>query len=534
MNWLIESTIRSMIFAISVWFGLRVLGVRHVLTQKAVWISVLVLAFGMPLMQGGLFQIHYRSPVAEPLGVAQLYVASVAHTAHTSMSIGKIAHDSAARSYLSRQSLLQAAIAAYGTVCCALLVRLATGLGLAALLWMRARPTVIIMDRRHAVRISSSLDAPVTVGSSIILPCDYTEWSPAKLRMVLAHEQTHVQHGDFYVQLLCSLYCVIFWFSPLGWWLQNQLSNLCEMSADRAGLDVQQSSASYVHLLIEFAACSRGVRRELWTNVGILQGRSFRRRIAALLDSEQFGRGFIFVRRHALATALLIPAMAVGATLSVHAAPHPQSSIYDSEPVGSATPSPEASHATASSPSTTIAQAISGQANAPTQDGSSPKASQVSDPSTDGCVISGNRHYPFSVVSSARTTTTSSHSEGVAFQPDPSQEGKDARISVIRNGRRYIIDDPELVDTALGYYEPLVKLGDQQAELGRRQSALAGHEADGDNSASAAGAAGQEAELGKRQGELGAEQSQLTEEANRKMKALVDGAVRDGKAKLEE
>ncbi len=68
-----------------------------------------------------------------------------------------------------------------------------------------------------------------------MLPADYTEWDSEKLRIVLAHERSHVRQGDFYLQTLAGLYAVLFWFSPLGWWLKRKLSDLSETISDRAG-----------------------------------------------------------------------------------------------------------------------------------------------------------------------------------------------------------------------------------------------------------------------------------------------------------
>src|SRR6202021_2790285 len=84
------------------------------------------------------------------------------------------------------------------------------------------------------LRISSKVASPVTIGSAIVLPEDYTTWDREKLRIVLAHERSHVRQGDFYLQLLASLYTALVWFSPLGWWLKKELADLAEAISDRA------------------------------------------------------------------------------------------------------------------------------------------------------------------------------------------------------------------------------------------------------------------------------------------------------------
>jgi beta-lactamase regulating signal transducer with metallopeptidase domain len=102
-------------------------------------------------------------------------------------------------------------------------VRLALGLFITIRLWRSATPVPAHQLRYDAaslqVRASSKVASPLTIGSAILLPVDFTTWDSEKLRIVLAHERSHIRQGDFYLQLLAGLYAALFWFSPLGWWL---------------------------------------------------------------------------------------------------------------------------------------------------------------------------------------------------------------------------------------------------------------------------------------------------------------------------
>jgi len=51
--------------------------------------------------------------------------------------------------------------------------------------------------------------SPVNIGSGIVLPADFANWGEEKLRVVLAHERSHVRQGDFYLQLFAGLYAAI-------------------------------------------------------------------------------------------------------------------------------------------------------------------------------------------------------------------------------------------------------------------------------------------------------------------------------------
>ena len=85
------------------------------------------------------------------------------------------------------------------------------------------------------VRWSKRIGSPVNIGSGILLPADYAEWDEEKLRVVVAHERSHIAQRDFYLQMIAGLYASLTWFSPLGWWLKRKLSELGEAISDRAG-----------------------------------------------------------------------------------------------------------------------------------------------------------------------------------------------------------------------------------------------------------------------------------------------------------
>lgn len=208
----------------------------------------------------------------------------------------------------------------YGAVCLALLLRLAYGLGGAIGLWQSAEPVQLdshLGDGLH-LRCSRKISSPITVGSAVVLPVDYDEWDIEKLRIVLAHERSHVRQGDFYLQAMAGLYTAIFWFSPLGWWLKRKLSDLSETISDRAGLEEAASHASYAQILLEFAAMPRR------TEVGVAMARTGRiaQRIERLLNEPAFRQAFTGSRRRLWAALAMVPAVlfAAAALIRVQAA----------------------------------------------------------------------------------------------------------------------------------------------------------------------------------------------------------------------
>jgi hypothetical protein len=153
------------------------------------------------------------------------------------------------------------------------------------------------------------VSSPVTIGSGVVLPADWTDWDAVKLRIVLAHERSHVRQGDFYLHLLASLYAAAFWFSPLGWWLKRKLCDLGEAISDRAGLEEAASRTAYAQVLLEFAAMPRP------TALGVAMARTgnLSRRIERLLNEARFRQAFAGSRRVLLAV-LLVPVALIAAT----------------------------------------------------------------------------------------------------------------------------------------------------------------------------------------------------------------------------
>jgi beta-lactamase regulating signal transducer with metallopeptidase domain/predicted nucleic acid-binding Zn-ribbon protein len=220
-------------------------------------------------------------------------------------------------------------VIAYLSIGGILLLRMLVGLAVAFRIWRRAEPITDLqlgaMDgfsQDSRVRASHDLATPVTIGSTVILPADYREWDAAKLRVVLAHERSHVHQGDFYLQLLAALHVAVFWFSPLGWWLQRKLSELGEALSDRAGLQQAPSAASYAQILLEFAAIPR-TKPYFAPLAGVAMARSsnLSSRIERILNDRRFRLAFLGGRRHAFLTALLVPAALVAVVACIRIVP---------------------------------------------------------------------------------------------------------------------------------------------------------------------------------------------------------------------
>ncbi|HEX4032690.1 MAG TPA: M56 family metallopeptidase [Terracidiphilus sp.] len=204
---------------------------------------------------------------------------------------------------------------AYLCVTAGLLLRLLLGLASSLRLWMQSEPVeaagALRMAAGIAVRASRRITSPVNIGSGIVLPADYAAWDEEKLRVVLAHERSHVRQHDFYLQLLAGLYATATWFSPLGWWLRRRLSELGEAISDRAGMEAAASPTAYAQVLLEFAA----LPRPTYTGVAMAHSSNLSERIERLLNDSSFRRAFSGSRRALLA---LVPAVLFAAAALVH------------------------------------------------------------------------------------------------------------------------------------------------------------------------------------------------------------------------
>jgi beta-lactamase regulating signal transducer with metallopeptidase domain len=217
---------------------------------------------------------------------------------------------------ITAKTILTGVLRFYIAVAGILILRLFCGLFAALRLLQTARRVTVDSQIPNStsmkIRSSARVASPVTICSSIVLPADYETWESNKLRIVLAHERSHIRQGDFYLQLLAGVYAAAVWFSPLGWWLKRKLSDLAEAISDRAGLEEAADRTAYAQILLEFAAAPRP------TLIGVAMARSgsLSRRIERLLNDVSFRQAFAGTRR-GLAAVVVVPIALFAATALV-------------------------------------------------------------------------------------------------------------------------------------------------------------------------------------------------------------------------
>ncbi len=447
-----DAAVRALLVACAVGAGLRILAPRHVPAQKTAWGLVLAGALLMPILApwaGNATWLPAEATLVVPAHTWSLYVRTKVAALRTGKAPAETTHAapvpdqalameaspaSGTSAPLDRVEVSQPSLQAdrfpaptishsqtvgtdprgvgplqtgyylpvsdfiwmiYGGVALALLLRLFYGVGGAIGLWQSAEPVQLDGSLADGLRLRSSrkISSPVTVGSAVILPADYDEWDANKLRIVLAHERSHVRQGDFYLQALAGLYTAIFWFSPLGWWLKRTLSDLSEAISDRAGLEEAASHASYAQILLEFAALPRRAQ------VGVAMAHAGRisQRIERLLNEHNFRQAFAGGRRRLWATLLLVPAVlfAAAALIRVEAArtlqqpvnalgpivgqSHPEGAPDAQAPAAAPTPAPSPQAEAPEDP-------VEAQAPAPETPSSAPAIAPVAAPAAPSVV----------------------------------------------------------------------------------------------------------------------------------------------------
>ena len=459
----------------------------------------------------------------------------------------------------------------YGGVAIVLVMRVLAGLLLA--LRLKRQSVITTRFENCAVRLSNRISTPVTVGSTVILPVCSTSWDEEKLRIVLAHEACHVRGGDFYWQLITRLHTCLFWFSPLGWWLEKEVSDLNEAVSDEAGRMQAQSRSSYAELLLEFA----GKPHHFTASISMARTSNIRRRIERILvENEPLSARLS--RRHIALAACLLPLAFLAGSISLHVSAAEPVTPLQSQPATATPPVPAPPLTLPAPPDVPV----------PPHRLNSSHTSSYSYHTGD---------HPYAIVSGDSVTMSGASNDLSEARHLKSSEKGDY-IWFVQDGKSYVIDDPQLVRESMQLFKPQEELGRQQALLGEEQAklgeeqsrlgemqskvsvrspemerdleklladlkkmkaasrqineeefnklqsqlgdlqaklgeaqALAGEE-QGNLGEKQSKLGEQQGKLGEQQGKLGEEQGRMAEAADRKMRKILNDALRSGKARL--
>ncbi len=553
---MIEAAVRALLFALVVGAGLRLFRVSNVPVRKAAWTLVLVASLAMPFLMGAPAIANWKAQwgwaVPIPMGrvatdasvtprvyAAPLVAAAVSDDSEKMTPVDAVVEQPPV-AVSATQDASPAADAPLATVsgrtrfhwppadrlvvmiylgvAGVLMVRFLWGLAIAIRLWETADLVSPLTAPEPNVRSSTRISSPVTIGSGIVLPASYTDWDRKKLRIVLAHERSHVRQMDFYLQLLAGLYTALFWFSPLGWWLRRTLTSLGEAIGDRAGMDAAASRSRYAEVLLEFAA----LPRQSLPGVAMARPGNLSHRVERLLNEHLFRSAFAEGRRRAVVSLLIIPAALFAATVLIRVpgasaqAPPPPPQAPAAAPAPA--PAPVATPGTPGAPAApkgvghTVIPSDAPQAPLPPAAPGAPKpataptapspdvapvpalapvaplppnpADMLVDDSPDTLVSDDDQDlkgysYGFSdngesyaiVEGSGKDVTFSGSWDGERrAEIDAARKvAKGPFLWFTHEGKSYIVTDPAIIAKIRAMYKPMEELGRKQGRLGKQQ-----------------------------------------------------------------
>ena len=385
---------------------------------------------------------------------------------------------------------LSLAVFVYCVVAAVLTLRLCTGVGFALRLRNGAERVIFPFDPELDVRTSSRVASPVTIGSSVLLPCNYTGWDLTTLRIVLSHERAHVRQKDFLIHTLAGFHCALFWFNPFSWWLQRQLAELGEALSDCAAVEQAESRTGYAEVLLAFATRAR------WplTAVAMASASNLTPRIERLLNDQGFERSFAKTQRLPFIAAGVV-ALAMFASTSmvrVHASPSDVPTPPNAPAAPGAPPAVNAP-ATPNSPPAPVTPAAPATPPAPAAMAPpSPAAPSAPDAHAAKKAVRAKKAADVDRESGADEADAniviqnddaakdeegvlvihSGHSHMMFDSGDhlPSKSGD--YIYFQHNGKPYLIEDPQIIAKAQEMLAPMKELGGREGLLRDRQALL--------------------------------------------------------------
>ena len=318
---------------------------------------------------------------------------------------------------------------------------------------------------------SDFISVPLTMGvlrSTILLPSSWREWDDAKLNAVLAHEVSHVARRDALTQRISLLHCVIFWFSPLAWWLDRQLADLAEQASDEAALVCGANNKDYARILLGFfEELQTASGRVWWRGVAMAKAGQAERRVERILS----WKGSVAMRLKK-SIVLVIGALAVPL---VYLAASARPAIYAAAPQH-----PYAAKGATAQVTPASADTPSSQPSVAPMAAVSPRAIW-SDQSKDSEGSSGHSSYHYGYDDGPRFVIASGQNDALTM----SGTSEDARhvqklkksiqgdfIWFQRDEKSYVIRDQVTIDRARKFWAPQEELGKQQEVLGKQQEAL--------------------------------------------------------------
>jgi len=147
------------------------------------------------------------------------------------------------------------------------------------------------MSWRQPIRLSESprVRVPLVMGPfrpRIVMPVEWANWSPARIRIVLSHEVAHVVRRDVAWQLVTRLAAALYWINPLVWLAVRKVRTERETACDDVVLLAGVTATDYAAGLVEMAAELGGQRLNLLGAMGMAEQPRIKKRLQAILNDR--------------------------------------------------------------------------------------------------------------------------------------------------------------------------------------------------------------------------------------------------------
>ena len=370
--------------------------------------------------------------------------------------------------------------------------------------------------RRVELRISDAVASPLlmVMGGAftprILVPRACLTQDPARLRMILAHEVSHIQRRDLMWGVLPVVTQCAFWFHPLARWCVNEYAQAREEACDAGALRLSEEAPHrYGELLLAFGVDS-GRRVLTAPSYGSSHASQLKRRLYMLAHAFRPSAGQRALAAGALivfGTLALAPVRLVAAPSRHEQLPRTSRTDLDEPP---ATPPTEATPATPATAPSPVAQpfAYSGSGRSRASRGSSSFSYSTyrDDDSKDGFTYGYSQGDGVSMSGSFDTSDS-------GWLEELKSRGIDEYAFFRLERRTYLVTDADDIDRIRAAMRPEMELGRRQGELGAQQGKLGGLQG----------------ELGGQQGQLGGEQGRIGYEMARIDASLASGRAGDSR-----
>lgn len=162
-------------------------------------------------------------------------------------------------------------------------------------------------DRRIDLLVSPGVSSPLTWGlwrHKIIFPLAANGWSNDLLQQAISHELSHVQRGDWILQILARVVVSLYWVNPLVWLAHRKLLIETEKACDDVAVENSGSPLSYAQNLLQLAN-SFSSQRTLMAPALLGIQSSLSQRIRHILKQK--------VNRHSSDTSHILPSLLIAA-----------------------------------------------------------------------------------------------------------------------------------------------------------------------------------------------------------------------------